>query len=397
MDRLAIEGGKPVRTAMLPYARQSLSPEDVTAVTEALKSDWLTSGPLVEKFEQEFAERVGAKYAVSCSSGTAGLNLAYAALGLGSGDEIVAPVMTMAATTNAAMFLGAQPRLTDVDERTLLLDPGKAAGAVTPRTKAIVAVDYAGQACDYEELQMLADKKGLKLVADACHSLGGKWRDRPVGTLADLSVFSFHPVKHITTGEGGMVTTNDAGLADKLRLFRNHGISSDFRQREKRKTWKYEVVELGYNYRLTEFQAALGRSQLGRLQLFLARRRQIAETYDRALKETGYEPVWTARHARHAYHLYVVKMSEHGWSKNREDVFSALRAEGIGVNVHYIPLHMHPLYRQRLGYREGDFPAAEGAYQRLLTLPLFPSMTDSDVQDVISALRKVWAAYGGGK
>jgi perosamine synthetase len=364
-----------------PYGRQCVDEDDLAAVLAVLRSDWLTGGPRVPEFEAGFADAVGASEAVAVSSGTAALHAAMFALGVGPGDEVIVPALTFAATANCVVFQGATPVFADVDADTLLLDPASAAARITRRTRAILAVDYAGQPCDYDTLRALAHRQGLALVADACHSLGAAYRGRPVGSLADLSTFSFHPVKAITTGEGGMVTTDDPALARRLRCFRNHGITSDHRQRAQAGSWFYEMVDLGYNYRITDFQCALGQSQLGKLPRWVARRQEIARRYDAAFADTpGVRPLARRAEASHAYHLYVVRVGG-----DRGEVFRALRSEGIGVNVHYIPVHLHPFYRQRFGTGPGRCPVAEAAYERILSLPIFPLLSDEDVAEVAAA------------
>ncbi|MBE7532520.1 MAG: UDP-4-amino-4,6-dideoxy-N-acetyl-beta-L-altrosamine transaminase [Chloroflexi bacterium] len=379
---------------MLPYGRQWIDEDDITAVTAVLRSDWLTTGPNVPEFETAFAGFVGAREAVAVSNGTAALHAAMHALGLGPGDEVIVPAMTFAASANCVVYQGGTPVFADVQADTLLIDPDDVAAKITARTKAIVAVDYAGQPCDYERLHTLARQHGLKLVADACHAIGGAYREMPVGALADLNTFSLHPVKHITTGEGGVITTNDPELARRMRVFRNHGITTDHRQRAEQGAWFYEMVELGYNYRLTDFQCALGLSQLRKLPGWVARRQAIARTYDAALAGlTAVAPLTTRPEVSHAYHLYVVRFDLSQLTVDRNTLFQALRAEGMGVNLHYIPVHLHPFYRQRLGTRPGLCPAAEAAYAEILSLPIFPQMSDEDVPDVITAVSKVVEAY----
>jgi perosamine synthetase len=373
---------------MLPYGRQSIDETDIAAVVEALRSDWLTTGPRVAQFESAFARAVGAREAVAVSSGTAALHAALAALDVGPGDEVIVPAITFAASSNAAVYLGATPVFADVEPDTLLVDPRCVAALVGSRTRAIVAVDYAGQPCDYTELRRVAGR--LPLVADACHALGASDGGRPVGTLADLSTFSLHPVKHVTSGEGGMITTESPELAAKMRTFRNHGITTDHRQREQAGLWEYDMAGLGYNYRLTDIQCALGQSQLARLTGWIARRRAIAARYDSALTALpGVQALRTRGGAVHAYHLYVVRLDPERIGRDRAAVFRELRALGIGVNVHYRPVHLHSFYRRRFGYGPGLCPVAEREYERILTLPLFPAMTDGDVEDVIGALHEV--------
>jgi perosamine synthetase len=269
---------------VIPYGRQLIEEDDIAVVAEVLRSDWLTTGPKVEDFEGAFADFVGAKHAVAVSSGTAALHAAMFALGIGPGDEVIVPAMTFAATANCVVFQGGTPVFADVNPQTLLMDPSSVGSRITPRTKAIIAVDYSGQPCDYDALEALAENNRVTLVADACHSLGGSYKERPVGSLATLSAFSFHPVKHITTGEGGMIATDDVKLAERMRIFRNHGITPDRRQRESQGSWFYEMQELGYNYRITDFQCALGMSQLKKLPGWIALRREIAHRYDEGFR-----------------------------------------------------------------------------------------------------------------
>ncbi len=393
-DRLAIDGGTPVREARLPYGRQWLGDDDVAAVAEVLRSDWLTTGPKVAEFEQAFADFVGAREAVAVSNGTAALHTAMYAIGVGPGDEVIVPPMTFASSANCIVFQGGTPVFADVDLDTLLLDPTQVEAKITPRTKAIVAVDYTGQPCDYDALRAIAGRHSLILVADACHALGGSYKGRPVGSLADLSTFSFHPVKHITTGEGGMITTDDPELARRMRVFRNHGITTDHRQREQLGSWFYEMVDLGYNYRLTDIQCALGMSQLRKLPGWVVRRQEIARRYDAVFAEMpAVGPLGVRDDVSHAYHLYMIRLDLDRLKVDRARVFTALLAEGIGVNLHYIPVHLHPFYQERFSTGPGLCPVAEAAYERLITLPIFPRMNDDDVEDVIAAVRKVMEAY----
>jgi len=393
-DELAINGGRPVRDKILPYGRQCLDEDDVQAVVSVLRSDWLTTGPKVSAFEEAFAAFVGARDAVAVCNGTAALHAAMYAVGIGPGDEVIVPPMTFAATANCVVFQGSTPVFADVEPDTLLLDPGEVEAKITSRTKAIIAVDYAGQPCDYDAVRDIAERHGLTLVADACHALGATYKGRPAGSLADLSVFSFHPVKHITSGEGGMVTTDDPDLARRMRVFRNHGITTDHHQRAQKGSWFYEMVDLGHNYRLTDFQCALAMNQLRKLPEWVERRRAIARRYDAAFAGLdAVEPLAVRDNVSHAYHLYVVKINTARLGATRAEVFAALRAEGIGVNVHYIPVHLHPYYRERFGYRGGECPVAEDAYERLISLPMFHGMTDQDIEDVIRAVRKVVSSY----
>ncbi len=392
--QLALHGGSPVRATLLPYGRHEIDDDDVAAVARVLRSDWLTSGPLVGEFEAALARVAGADHAVAVSSGTAALHAAMFAIGIGPGDEVLVPPMTFAASANAVVYQGGTPVFVDVDPGTLLIDPAKVAAAITSRTKAMVAVDYAGQPCDYDALRRIVAGRPIAIVADACHAIGGSDRGRPVGAIADLTAFSLHPVKHVTTGEGGAIVTNDPALAARMRTFRNHGITVDHRQRGEQATWVYDIVELGYNYRLTDIQSALGLSQLTKLPARIARRQAIAGEYDRAFASVAeVSPLALRAGVSHAYHLYVVRVDTSTLACDRAMLFAALRREGIGVNVHYIPVHFHPFYRQRYGTGPGLCPIAEAAYEQLITLPMFPGMAARDVQDVIEAVTKVVTAF----
>ena len=388
-----------MRETLLPYGRQSLNEQDIQAVVEVLRSDWLTTGPKVGEFEERFAAWVRAKYGVSFSSGTAALHGAAFAAGLGPGDEAITTPMTFCATANCVLYQGANAVFADVSPDTLNLDPGevskKLSARASSRVKAIIAVDYAGHPAALDELGALAKAHGMFLIEDACHALGAEFHGKRVGSIADMTVFSFHPVKHLTTGEGGMVTTNDARLAETLRRFRNHGISSEARQRHESGQWFYEVVLLGFNYRLTDIACALGLSQLEKLAANLARRREIAAQYAEAFWDLPAIVIPTVRDGVvPAWHLYPVRLKLELLGAGRGEIFQALRAENIGVNVHYIPVHRHPYYRERFN-TEAGYPVAEDAYERLISLPMFHSMTAQDVEDVIHALRKVVTHYEG--
>ena len=379
-----------MRETLLPYGRQLVDEVDIQAVIAVLRSAWLTTGPKVAEFEEAFAQRVGAAHAVSFSSGTAALHGAAFAAGLKVGDEAITSPLTFAATANCVLYQGATPVFADVCRDTLNLDPQRVAERVTANTKAILAVDYAGHPADLDALREIADRSSLVMIEDACHALGAEYRGRPVGGIADMTVFSFHPVKHLTTGEGGMVTTNHDALAETLRRFRNHGISSDARQRQSAGQWHYEMVLLGFNYRLTDVACALGLSQLKKLETNLARRREIAARYTAAFGDLqGVTPPSVRMEANPAWHLYPIRLDPARLTADRAQVFRALRAENIGVNVHYIPVHRHPYYRDRFGYKGGEYPIAEDAYEQLISLPMFHGMSNQDVADVIAAVEKV--------
>jgi perosamine synthetase len=391
---LAINGGSPVRETLLPYGRHSVDEADIQAVVDVLRSNWLTTGPKVEEFEEAFAAWVEAEHAVSFSSGTAALHAAAFAAGLGTGDEAITTPMTFAATANCVLYQSATPVFADVCSDTLNLDPEQITKKITPKTRAILPVDYAGHPADLDPILEIASNHGLIVIEDACHALGAKYRGRSSGSIADMTVFSFHPVKHITTGEGGMISTNNAQFAETLRRFRNHGISSEARQRQSAGQWHYEMVLLGFNYRLPDIACALGIEQLKKLGANVARRREIASRYMAAFREIpGVIPPATRPDVDPAWHLYPIRLDLAKLTADRGQVFRALRAENIGVNVHYIPVHRHPYYVERFGYRGGECPVAEDAYERLISLPMFHGMSDRDVHDVTTAVTKVICAY----
>ena len=367
----------------LPYGRQQIDEDDIAAVIEVLRSDWLTTGPMVDRFEQAVCDYTGASYGVAVSSGTAALHAAMFAIGIGPGDEVILPPMTFVATANAVVYQGGKPVFVDVEEDTLLIDANLIEEKITPKTKAIIAVDYAGQPCDYDALRTIADRYGLYLVADACHSLGAEYKGRKVGTLADLTVFSFHPVKPITTGEGGMVVTESREFAERMRRFRNHGIDCDHRQRAEKISFSYDMTDLGNNYRLSDIHAALGCSQLTKLPNLIDKRRALGAYYKGLLEGQGYcVPLLPKKERRHGYHLYVVRMS----GDRRDFVFEQLRRTGVGVNIHYPPVHLHSFYKDNYSTGEEICPVAESAFEKILSLPIYPQMVLQDVDRVVKVL-----------
>jgi perosamine synthetase len=393
-ETLAIHGGTPVRKTLLPYGRQSIDEGDIQAVVETLRSDWLTTGPKIPEFEEAFAAWVGARYAVSFSSGTAALHGAAFAAGIGTGDEAVTTPLTFAATANCVLYQNGTPVFADVAPDTLNLDPERVSAKISPKTKALLPVDYAGHPADLDAMLEIAERHGLVVIEDACHALGAEYKGKRVGGIAHMTVFSFHPVKHLTTGEGGMVTTDNAEYADALRKFRNHGISSGARDRQQAGQWHYEMVLLGYNYRLTDIACALGLRQLKKLEANLNRRREIAARYTAAFREMpGIRVPVSRAEALPAWHLYPIRLDLPKLSAGRAEIFRALRAENIGVNVHYIPVHLHPYYRERFGYGGGEFPIAENTYESLISLPMFHGMSDADEKDVIRAVELVLSFY----
>ncbi|MDA8164122.1 MAG: UDP-4-amino-4,6-dideoxy-N-acetyl-beta-L-altrosamine transaminase [Desulfobacteraceae bacterium] len=377
----------------LPYGRHVIDEDDIASVVEVLRSDWLTTGPKVGELEKAVASYCGARHGVAVSSGTAALHAAMHALGIGPGDEVIVPAITFVATANCVVYQGGTPVFADVEPDTLLIDPADVERKITGKTKAIIAVDYAGQPCNYDTLREIANKHGLNLVADACHSLGASYKRRKVGTLADLTVFSFHPVKHITTGEGGMIVTDGEELAARMRRFRNHGIATDHRQREAQRTWRYEMVDLGFNYRISDFQCALGMSQLRKLAGFVERRQEIAFRYNQKLANLDeVKRLLVSENVTHAYHLYVVRLRN---NHIRTSMFKELRDRNIGVNVHYVPVYLHPFYRNCFGTGSGQCQVAEEQYSRIISLPIYPALTDEEVARVVEELRLSLTKIGG--
>lgn len=391
----------------IPYGKQYLEDDDIAAVVKTLKSDWLTQGPAIPEFEKKVADRTGTQHAVAVATGTAALHCACFAAGIGCGDEVITSPITFVASGNCALFLGASVKFVDICPDTYCMDFRKLEAAITPKTKAIIPVDFSGQPCDMDEINAIAKKYNLIVIEDAAHSLGATYKGRPIGSLAQMTIFSFHPVKHITTGEGGMIVTNDDILAKKLRLFRTHGISNEnenmilkgqaadnenLKKSENPNTkapWYYEMQALGYNYRITDIQCSLGLSQLKKLERFIARRKQIVERYNKAFAESPYLIAPYVKPGREsAWHLYMLRLRLDKMTKTRREVFEELRSLGIGVHVHYIPVHLQPYYRDKFGYKRGDFPEAERYYDSALTVPLFPSMTDDDCQRVIDCVLK---------
>lgn len=381
---------------MLPYGKQTIDKDDIEAVLEVLQSDWLTTGPKVEEFEAAFAAATGSDCAVAVSSGTAALHTAMFGAGVGChvGDEVIVPGITFVASANAAIYLGAKPVFADVDPDTLLIDPNDVRNKITPRTKAIVSMDYGGQPCDYAALRAIADEHNLVLIADACHSLGasvGQGEDsQPVGSLADFNCFSLHPIKQITSGEGGMITTNRADAAAKMQNFRNHGISTDFVQRQELSQHQYAMESLGFNYRLTDIQCALGLSQLDKLQRFTRRRNDIARFYRALLSDVAHvEPLEVKQGVTNSYHLFVIRWNSTASGISRDQAFKLMREREIGVNVHYQPVYQHPFYVQVYGDQSGCCPNAERAYDEILSLPIFPGMVEADVRRTVEELQNI--------
>lgn len=380
---------------IIPYSTQSIDEDDIQAVAEALRSDYLTTGPKIEEFEQAVAGYVGAKYAAAVANGTAALHAACYAAGIQPGDEVITSPLTFAASANCILYCGGKPVFADICPDTYNIDPDDIRRKVTDKTKAVIAVDLAGQPCDLDAVRRVTDEYHLTLIEDAAHALGAVYKGKRIGSSADLTTFSFHPVKPVTTGEGGMVVTNDEKSWRKIKLFRSHGITRDtemmagYRAKENGITenegaWYYEQLELGYNYRITDIQCALGISQMKKLDAFLARRKELAAYYNEAFADCeaiilphqleGTESGW---------HLYIIQVKH----VSRKAVFEQLRADGIGVNVHYIPVYFHPYYREN-GYRDVCCINAEQVYKQLLSLPLYPGLTQKQQEYVVRCVKE---------
>lgn len=389
---LAIFGGKPVRDSYLSYGQQWIDEEDIQVVLETLKSPFITQGPKIVEFEHAVADYVGAEYAVAFANGTAALHGACFAAGISQGDEVITTPITFAASSNCVLYCGGKPVFVDIDEETYNIAPDKIKSAITPNTKAIIPVDFTGQPVDMEAILEIAKEHNLVIIEDAAHSLGATYKGCKVGTMADMTMFSFHPVKHITTGEGGIIATDSEEYAEKLRLFRSHGIRN-YNLSKDEGPWYYEMVDLGYNYRMTDLQAALGISQLRKLDEFVARRREIAGIYNQEFTNlNGVKIPNQLEGTNSSWHLYMLCLELEKLQVSRREIFEALRAENIGVHVHYLPVYFHPYY-QRLGYEKGLCPIAEKWYETALTIPLFPKMTEEDVMSVVEAISKVVRYY----
>jgi len=394
-NTLAINGGKPVREKYLPYAQQWIDDADIKNVIDTLKSDYLTTGPKVKQFEEKIANYVEAKYAVAVANGTAALHSACFSAGIKKGDEVITTPMTFAASANCVLYQGGNPVFADIDSKTYNIDVKDIKRKITKKTKAIIPVDFTGQVVDLDSILEIAEKNNLIVMEDSAHALGSKYKGKKVGSISHLTIFSFHPVKHITTGEGGIITTNNEEFYKKLTLFRNHGITRDnsLLINKKEGSWYYEQLELGYNYRITDIQCALGISQLDKIENFIKRRKEIVNLYNKYLSQiNGVIIPYEADYSNSSWHLYVIQLELDKLKVGRKEIFEALKAENIGVNIHYIPVYYHPYY-QKIGYKKGVCPNAEKLYERIITLPLFPKITDKDVEDVIEAVNKVIKYY----
>lgn len=392
---LASQGGTPVRAAFLPVALPWIGEREKQLVLESLESGWITTGPKTQLLAEGLAAIAGAKHAVVVNSATGALHLALEALALGPGDEVITSAYTFVATVNVIEHVRATTVLVDVEPDTLNLDPAAVEAAITPRTKAILTVDYGGHPCEYDRLQAIADRHGLVIVDDAAHALGASYRGRPVGTLARVTAFSFYATKNLSTGEGGAAVTDDEALADRIRLLSLHGMSRDaWKRYSDTGSWYYEVVAPGWKYNLSDVLAAIGVGQLERFDEFQQRRRELVTRMAEGLAGVPEVRVPVARpEVVHAWHLFPIALELERLTIDRARFVKELRAENIGTSVHFIPIHFHPHFRDSLGLGEGAFPVAENAYRRAITLPLFPRMTDRDADDVVEAVRKIASAF----
>jgi len=383
-----------MRNTYLPYGQQWIDDDDIEAVVNVLKSDYLTTGPAVSKFEQEIANYVGAKYAVSFSNGTAALHGACFAAGISIGDEVITTPITFAASANCVLYLGGKPIFVDIDPKTYNINPKEIEKQITNKTKAIIPVDFTGQPVDLEEIYAIAKKYGLVVIEDAAHALGAKYKGKKVGSISDMTMFSFHPVKHITSGEGGVITTNNKEYYEKMLQFRSHGITRDQNKMlENHGPWYYEMQFLGFNYRLTDIQAALGTSQLKKIDKFIELRKKYAAMYNAAFATIPQITIpYQHSEAESSWHLYIIRLNQDLLKAKRKEIVEHLLSMNIGVNVHYIPVYLLPYYQQ-LEFQKGLCPQAEKLYEEIITLPLFPKMSELDVSDVIQAVKKIVSYY----
>lgn len=373
---------------MIPYGRQWIGEDDIEEVLKVLNSDWLTTGPKVGEFENALCKYVRCKYSVAVNSGTSALDIAVGALGLPEGSEVITTPFTFAATSNAILYNRLKPVFADIQKDTRNIDPEDVRRKITSKTRAITYVDYAGHPCDIKEIKEIAEEHDLYIIEDACHALGASYHGEKIGSFADLTIFSFHPVKPITTGEGGAVVTNDSKLAEKVRLLHSHGIDKSATERYGPDAgWAYDMKMLGRNYRMTDIQAALGVSQLKKLDIFIKRRQKIAELYNELLRDCEFvETPVTKEEMKHGWHIYTILLKD----VNRDKLFTYLRKSDIGVNVHYIPIYHFSYYRKHFNFDKNDYPATEDIFNRIITLPIYPKMSDEDIELVTKTI-KTWA------
>lgn len=395
MEKPAIEGGKPIREDFLPYGTQWLDENEINEVIDSLKSNWITTGPKMRFFEERFKEIRGSKYAVAVNSGTAALHVSTSSVNIQPGDEVITTPLTFVASANCVVYRGGTPILADIKKDTYNIDPNEIKKKISSKTKAIIPVHFTGQPCDMDEITEIAEEYNLYVIEDAAHAIDAEYKGKKIGNISDLTIFSFHPVKNITTAEGGMVLTNNDELYEKLLMFRTHGISKDAIKRfGKAGGYFYDMQYLGFRYNLSELHACLGIQQLNKLESFQNRRREIVKIYYKELESLEEITLpYVKKNIKHSWHLFVLQLNLETLKVDRDHIFKAMRAENIGVNVHYIPIHYHSYYKDHFGLKKGILPNVEWLYPRLLTIPIFPKMSDDDVYDVVNALEKVIKYY----
>ncbi len=395
MEKPAIEGGKPVRDNFLPYGKQWIDEKEINEVIDTLKSNWITTGPKMRLFEEKFRKFKNSKYSVAVNSGTAALHISTSSININPGDEVITTPMTFVASANCVVYRGGTPVLADIKKDTYNIDPDEIKKKITSKTRAIIPVHFAGQPCDMDEICEIAEENNLFIIEDAAHAIDAEYKEKKIGNISDLTTFSFHPVKNITTAEGGMVTTNNEELYEKLLMFRTHGISKDAVKRfGKEGGFYYDMKYLGFRYNLSELHSSLGIQQLDKLMAFQSRRREIVRIYNKELGSIeGIKIPYVKSNIKHSWHLYVIQLDLEKLNQDRDQIFKALREENIGVNVHYIPVHYHSYYQEKFGLKRGILPNVEWLFPRIITIPLFHKMRDNDAYDVINALEKVIKYY----
>ena len=395
MLKPAIINGKPVRDSYLPPFKHSIGEDEINEVVDTLKSDWITTGPKTFKFEDLFSKKVNSKYAIAVNSCTAAMHLAIIALGIKNGDEVITTPYTFAATAEVITNANAKPVFVDVEKDTYNIDPTKIEEKITDKTKAIIVVHYAGHACEMDKIMDIARKFDLYVIEDAAHAIGSKYKDKMIGSVADITCFSFYATKNITTAEGGMITTNDGDLADKMRMLSLHGISKDaWKRYSSEGSWYYEILYSGYKYNMSDLQASIGIHQLKKLDQMQERREEIVDKYNKSFNKLPQITTPTVKsYTKHAWHLYPIQINEELLTINRNKFIEALKAENIGTSVHFIPLHLHPYYKEKFDFKSSDFPNAFSLYNNEISLPIYPKMEDKDVEDVIFAVEKIIDYY----
>lgn len=396
MEKPAILGGTPVRNEFLPVLRPNISREEVESVSETILTGWLTTGPKVQDFQEEISKYVGARYAVSTHSCTAALHLALLAFDVRDGDEVITTPYTFVSTSNVILYQRAKPVFVDIDPKTCNIDPEKIEEKISSKTKAIIPVHFAGQPCDMDRIMEIAEDHNLYVIEDAAHALGSKYKGKMIGSIGDVTCFSFYATKNITTGEGGMLTTELEEIAEKARRLCLHGMDKDaWKRYSSVGNWFYDITCLGFKYNMTDIQAAMGLVQLRKLEKFIRKKEKLARLYNKKLKAVpGIKTPFVKKDVRHSWHLYTIRVNEKEFGLSRNELIKALKAENIGTSVHFIPVHLFSYYRKTFGYKEGDFPVSERVFREILTLPLYASMTKEDVFDVVEAIHKIADYYG---